>query len=291
MSDPNRGLAAARLALERVLADGAEARRAALEPLAGGTHRRSWLVRFEDGRNAVLRMPMLHSHALLDAATEARAMDAAAAAGIAPAVIGVDGAGGVLLTEYRGAARWTPAEARVPANIERLAAVLRTLHSLPTALPAFAAERIAARYLAELPSNVREPLALEWGDELVLLARRYDARYAPTAFCHNDLVAANVLDDGGLALVDFEYAVRAEPLLDLANLAAMSGFGAAERRTLLATYRRATPTAAELTELEWLVRMQRLMAWFWALLGDANADDSSLYAPYLAAFAADLRQE
>jgi hypothetical protein len=37
--------------------------------------------------------------------------------------------------------------------------------------------------------------------------------------------------------------------------------------------------------------MQRLMAWFWALLGDANADDSSLYAPYLAAFAADLRQE
>ena len=26
------------------------------------------------------------------------------------------------------------------------------------------------------------------------LARRYDERYAPTAFCHNDLVAANVLD-------------------------------------------------------------------------------------------------
>ena len=64
--------------------------------------------------------------------------------------------------------------------------------------------------------------AAEWGDELLTLARRYDARYAPTAFCHNDLVAANVLDDGQLALVDFEYAVRADPLLDLANAAGMA---------------------------------------------------------------------
>jgi thiamine kinase-like enzyme len=291
MSEANAALSAARVALERVLLDADEARRAALVPLTGGTHRRSWLTTLADGRQAVLRMPMARSNALLDAATEARAMDAAAAAGIAPAVIAVDAVSGVLLTEYRAAARWTPAEAHIAANVERLTAVLRTLHALPTALPAFAAERIASRYVGELPRDADQPHAAQWGDELLSLARRYDARYAPSAFCHNDLVAANVLDDGRLALVDFEYAVRAEPLLDLANLAAMNGFGAAEQRALLVTYRRATATAAELAELQWLVRMQRLMAWFWALLGDANADDSSLYAPYLAAFAADLRQE
>jgi thiamine kinase-like enzyme len=291
MSEATHALAAARLALERVLGGAAEARGAALVPLSGGTHRRSWLATFADGRKAVLRMPLRRSNALLDAPTEARATDAAAAAGVAPAVIAVDAASGVLLTEYRAGARWTPAEARRPANVARLTAVLRTLHDLPTALPTFAAERIAARYLGELPRGVSEPRAREWGDELVSLARRYDARCAPSAFCHNDLVAANVLDDGGLALVDFEYAVRAEPLLDLANLAAMNGFDAAQRRALLETYAHATPSPAELAELEWLVRMQRLMAWFWALLGDANADDSSLYAPYLTAFAPDLRQE
>jgi thiamine kinase-like enzyme len=289
MSRANAELAAARLALERVLADGVEARRAELVLLAGGTQRRSWLATFADGRKAVLRMPMPHSNALLDAPTEARAMDAAAAAGVAPAVIAVDAQSGVLLTEYRGGARWATADMRRPENVARVAAALRTLHALPTELPAFAAERIASRYLAALPRDVREPCAAEWGDELLLLARRYDARFSPTAFCHNDLVAANVLDDGKLVLIDFEYAVRAEPLLDLANLAAMNGLPADEQQTLLAAYRRAPPAAAELADLEWLVRMQRLMAWFWALLGHANADDSSPYAPYLTKLAADLR--
>ena len=286
-----REAAAARAALERVLAGGAESRRAKLEPLAGGTQRRSWLATFADGRRAVLRTPMPHSNALLDVVTEARAMDAAASAGIAPAVLAADADSGVLLTEFRAGDRWAPADAHRPANIERLAALLRTLHALPTELPAFAAERIASRYLAALPRDVREPRAARWGDELMTLARRYDARCAPTAFCHNDLVAANVIDDGELALVDFEYAARAAPLLDLANLAAMNGFDGDEQRASLAAYRRAAPTAAELAELTWLVRMVRLMAWFWALLGEANADDSSLYAPYLTELAAHLRRD
>jgi hypothetical protein len=46
MSRANAELAAAHLALERVLADGVEVRRAELVPLAGGTQRRSWLTTF-----------------------------------------------------------------------------------------------------------------------------------------------------------------------------------------------------------------------------------------------------
>jgi thiamine kinase-like enzyme len=284
-------VAAARMALDRVLQSRAESRRARLEPLAGGTLRRSWLVTLADGRRAVLREPLARSNALLDVVTEARAMDAAAGAGIAPAVIAADAESGVLLTEYCAGVRWTAADVHRPANLERLTAVLRTLHALPTELPVFAAERIASRYLADLPRNVREPRAIRWGDELVSLARRYDARYAPTAFCHNDLVAANVLDRGELALVDFEYAARADPLLDLANVAAMNAFGGEEQRTLLTLYRRDVPTSAALAELAWLVRMVRLMAWFWALLGQANPDDSPRYAPYLTELAAHLSRD
>jgi thiamine kinase-like enzyme len=206
-------------------------------------------------------------------------------------VLAADAESGVLLTDYRPATSWTSADLRRPANLERFAALLRMLHALPTDLPTFAAERIAVRYLTARPRSVREPRASAWGDELLTLARRYDRRYAPTAFCHNDLVAANVLDDGELVLVDFEYAVRAEPLLDLANAAGMNDFDADEQRALLAAYAQATPTQAELEDLTWLVRMVRLMAWFWALLGEASADDASLYAPYLAAFGARLRQE
>ncbi len=282
---------AARAALARVVGDDVEAQRAGLEPLAGGTHRRSWLVTFADGRRAVLRTPLERSNALLDLTTETRAMDAAARAGIAPIVITADVESGVLLTDYRPGTPWTGAILRSPRNLERLAALLRTLHALPTDLPTFAAERIAARYLAGLPRDVHEPRATEWGDELLTLARRYDRRHVPTVFCHNDLFAANVLDDGELVLVDFEYAVRAEPLLDRANAAGMNGFGADEQRALLAAYAQTTPTQAELDDLTWLVRMVRLMAWFWALLGEASVDDPSLYAPYLTELAAHLRQE
>ena len=290
MTHTAANVTAARAALERVAGD-ADAQRARLEPLAGGTHRRSWLVTFADGRRAVLRTPVGRSNALLDLATETRAMDAAARAGVAPRVLAADAASGALLTDYRDGAPWTLAQAREPSNLERLAALLRTLHALPIDLPVFAAERIAARYLAALPSYVREPSAAEWGDELLTLTRRYDVRYAPTAFCHNDLAAANVLDDGRLALVDFEYAVRADPLLDVANAAVMNGLGAEEQRALLTAYRRAVPATAELEELAWLVRMVRLMAWFWALLGEASADDASLYATYVAELGERLRQD
>jgi thiamine kinase-like enzyme len=282
--------AAARAALERVLGGGPKARSARLAPLAGGTHRRSWLATFADGSRAVLRTPLSYSNALLDVAAEARAMAAAAAAGIAPAVLAVDRDRGVLLTEYRPGSRWSAADVHRAANIGRLAALLRTLHALPAELPVFAAERIAARYVAAVPRDASEPRAAEWGDELIALARRYDERCAPTAFCHNDLAAANVLDDGALALVDFEYAVRAAPVLDLANLAGVNGFDGAERRALLEAYRRAEPTTPELEELRWLVRMVELMAWFWALLGAAGTGDRPLYESYLTQFAAQLRR-
>jgi thiamine kinase-like enzyme len=239
----------------------------------------------------VLRTPVQGSRALLDVETEVRAMNEAAAARVAPPVLAFSLASGALLTEYRPGAPWTAADARHPPNIDRLAAVLRTLHGLSTDLPAFAAERIASGYLAAAQASARGLVPASWRAELLELARRYDARFAPTAFCHNDLVAANVLDDGELALVDFEYAVRADPLLDLANLAGMNGFNGAEQRALLAAYRRAAPTAEESAELAWLVRMVRLMAWFWALLGEASSADPAPYGQYLAKLAADLRQD
>jgi thiamine kinase-like enzyme len=281
---PNRE-AVARAALVRISSGDVAARGAELAPLPGGTHERSWLVTYDDGRRHALRLSTPASSALLDVATEARAMSVAASAGLAPAVVAVDEENGVLLTEYRPGVAWQASDARRAANIARLADVLRALHALRADLPVFAAELVAKRYLAALGAgSAVAPVsrATQWGDELLGLARRYDLRYAPTAFCHNDLVAANVLDDGELALVDFEYAVRGTPLLDLASLAAMNGFGGIEQRALLEAYRRVAPRETELEELGELVRMVRLFAWFWASLGAARTADPAPYAQYLA---------
>jgi Ser/Thr protein kinase RdoA (MazF antagonist) len=91
-------------------------------------------------------------------------------------------------------------------------------------------------------------------------------------------------------LVDFEYAVRADALLDLANVAAMNDFDRGQRRALLAAYRQAEPAGEVLAELDALIRMVRLMAWFWAVLGDA-AGGSPVYASYVTELGARLRQE
>ena len=91
-----------RAALARVL--GAElGSRATIAPLAGGIKKRSYLVTANDDR-WVLRLPVRGADALLDLATEAAVMRAAAAAGLAPDVIAVDTEAGILLTDYRSAA-------------------------------------------------------------------------------------------------------------------------------------------------------------------------------------------
>jgi thiamine kinase-like enzyme len=292
MSEHDEG--AVRTALERVL--GADvARRATLQELEGGVKKRSYLLSAGD-RRWVLRLPAPGADALLDLATEAAVMRAAAAAGLAPEVVAVDAEAGILVTDYRAARAWSVSDAREPRNIERAAALLRELHALEVAAPTFAAERIARGYVAELSAGVYVGRARfdareqSWIEELLDRARHYDATYPPTALCHNDLVAANVLDDGRLVLVDFEYAARSAPVLDLANLAAMNEYGAHERRALLAAYR-GTDHGEGISEpeLERVVRLVRLMGFFWARLGELRAGGAFAYGELAAEIGARLR--
>jgi thiamine kinase-like enzyme len=283
-----------RAALERVL--GAEiGSRAAIEPLAGGVKKRSYLVSAADDR-WVLRLPAPGADALLDLASEGAVMRAAAAAGLAPQVIAVDAEAGILLTEYRAAARaWSAADARGPRNIERAAALLRELHVLDIGVPAFAAERIARGYLAELSAGVYvgrtrfDAREQSWVDELLERARHYDATYPATALCHNDLVAANVLDDGRLVLVDFEYAARSAPVLDLASLAAMNDYDAQARRKLLEAYGADGGVGIAEPELERIVRLVHLMGFFWARLGEVRTGGALAYKELAAEICASLR--
>jgi thiamine kinase-like enzyme len=295
----------ARAALGRVL--GADVvRKATLWTLEGGVKRRTYLV--STGSDQwVLRLQAPGADALLDLDTEARVTRAAAAAGLAPDVVAVDSTAGILLTDYREAARaWTAADARRTSNIERAAALLRALHAVRVDAPAFAAERIARRYVAALThaadadGKVRSASGLgvawptvvprdrRWANELLELARLYDAAYPPTALCHNDLVAANVLDDGRLVLVDFEYAARGAPILDLAGLAAMNDYGERARRDLLAAYRGDDRVGVSETELDKIVRFVRLMAFFWARLGELRTAGAAAYRELAADLASKL---
>src|SRR5690606_34341743 len=94
-----------------------------------------------------------------------------------------------------------------------------------------------------------------------------------------DLVASNILEDGGRVwLNDFEYGVNAAPVLDLASLAAMNDFGADSRRELIEVYYSGRPVPITLADLDAVVRLVRLLGYFWALLRARGTEDPEPHA-------------
>jgi Ser/Thr protein kinase RdoA (MazF antagonist) len=282
-----------RAALRRVWPDPATVESAQIRALGGGLTPRTFLV-VAGKRRHVLRLPATSAVALLDLATEARAMRAAAAADLAPAVVAVDVDAGLLLTEY-GPMPWTPELVRLPVAITMTARLLRALHRLDVELPVYAVGRIAATYFAALEETgavARGADEQQWAAELARLGRHFDESYPPSAFCHNDLAASNILTDGHAArLIDFEYAGRGSPLLDLASLAGMNGFAEPQRRQLLDEYYAGAPAAPTLRELGTAIRMLRLLAYFWARVAQRRIEETAAFATLAASIGATLRQD
>lgn len=278
-------------ALRRVWPREATVETAQIRALGGGSEPRTYLA--TAGRlRYVLKLPLASLPPLLDLATEARAMRAAAAADLAPAVVAVDLDAALLLTEYLAGSS-TPERLRQPAVRATVVRALHALHRLDVDVPVYAVAQIAASYLTELErSGARaQPRERGWADELARLGRHFDATYPPTAFCHNDLAAANIIVDTVAAkFIDFEYAGRGTPLLDLAGLAGMNGFAENERRLLLDEYYGKTAAAPAPRDLESAIRMLWLLAYFWARVGELRAPSAQAPAELIASIGATLRQ-
>ncbi|HEX7081379.1 MAG TPA: choline kinase family protein [Gammaproteobacteria bacterium] len=267
-------------ALRDVLADsGFDAIRARhelrLEPLDGGIGRRTYLASAGE-RAWVVRAGVDGTGGALDLAVESAIMSEAAAIGVAPPVVAADARAGLLVTEYRAGARPLASDdLGRPERVEALAALLRRLHAIRPALRPFDPEGFAAQYLAPLEgagdlSGRQRRLAAD----LRALARDYRARYPSVALCHNDLIASNVLDeDGRLWLIDFEYAVTASPVLDIAGLAAMNGRSRAEAWELAEAYYAGRAVPFTPAELDKVVRLVALTGYFWALAAARTVAD------------------
>jgi thiamine kinase-like enzyme len=227
----------------------------------------------------------------LDARTEQSVIGQVAAAGLAPPVLEIDPALGLVVTEYLAdAVPWSVADSQRPHNISRIAAQLKLLHALDLDLPPFACTAAAAAYAqagARTCAMTAEQSA--WRDELLALAASFETRFPAATPCHNDLVAANVLDDGTIRLIDFEYAALSAPILDLASLAALNEFDAAQRARLVAAYYQDGCAPFDAAELDVAIRLVRLLAYFWALAHGAQTTTTAHVDHFAGAMAAMLR--
>ena len=185
-------------------------RGASIEALPGGLTNRTWLVTRDD-RRAVLKVDERPRQAPFNSRVEeARIQSMAAERGLAGPVWHVEE--GALLTAWVDGDVWGPAHLADGDNIERVAAALRQLHALPLSGRSFDSTIAARRYVASIDHH---------DDAIVSHCTRIIAsvrRPKNLCFCHNDLVAANIVDAEALMFLDWEYACDNDPFFDLATV-------------------------------------------------------------------------
>lgn len=227
--------------LEQALA-AFEAGRAALaagitvEPLPGGVDNAARRVRSAAGDWVVRLGGARDDTFLINRVAERQAHVVAAAHGLAPAIVHVDPAGSVLITEFLGAAPWSRPFARSPEGIRLLGARLRDLHALPPprAVRRIDVHAVLLHYLG-LPQPAAGPVPR---DEITARLRWSLATYvgAPAVFCHNDLHHANLIGESPLRFIDWEYAGVGDPLFELAAVISYQDYDEAQRSALLEAY-------------------------------------------------------
>ena len=209
--------------------------------LHGGMTNRNFVVRQDDGQRFVVRCGSdLPAHGVMRF-NELAAARAAQAAGLSPEV--VFATEGMLVSRFVDGHTLTPEDVRDPG---RLAAIVALIHRCHEQVPrhmrgpalVFWVFQVVRNYLVTIGDPGRNPLALD----LAELGRRsawLEQRVGPVniVFGHNDLLAANLIDDGErLWLIDWDYAGFNSPLFDLANLSSNNAFSAEQDSALLQAY-------------------------------------------------------
>jgi thiamine kinase-like enzyme len=199
-----------------------------MEPLGGGITNHNFKV-FVDGEALVLRIGGKDTDLLgIDREHEHEAALVAARLGIGPEVVRFED--GVLVTRF--------VEGEVGrADPRTVGTLLRRLHDAPAIDGRFDSFRVVEAYAAAASERGRSlPDAFGRAHEL---ARQIEAlrAEAPRVTCHNDLLAANFIDDGERAwVVDWEYAGMGDPFFDLANFAVNNGLDEEGETALLEAY-------------------------------------------------------
>ncbi len=210
-----------------------------LEPLSGGITNVNYLVSDGAERYVVRLGDDIGEHQIMRF-NELAASKAAHAAGISPRVIHDEA--GILVLQYIPSVALNAEQVRSEKYLQRIVSLVKKCH-------------------LEIPQYLRGPALIFWvfhvlrdygwtlrsGEspyvaklpELITAADRLEKASGPydIVFGHNDLLAANILDDGKrLWLVDWDYAGFNSPLFDLGGLASNNEFDEGQEKWLLETY-------------------------------------------------------
>lgn len=254
-----------------------------ITPVSGGITNRNFFVDEQKSRYFVRVCEEAHSLGI-DRRNERVCQQAAAAADISPHILHIED--GILVIEHLDARTLSPEDVGEPNVLNRLAATVRRLHDACDDLvgemlyfcpfQTIRTYTTTARQLgAQVPQKIDKMLK-----ELPMLSRQLSP-FRPV-LCHNDLLAANILDDGEkLWLVDWEYAGMGNPLFDLAGISSNCQFNDDQERQLLDAYA-GTAGAPLQRELRILKTVSLLRESLWAIIQTVASQIEFDYEQYAA---------
>ena len=208
-------------------------------PVSGGITNANFIVESGDQRYFVRTGQDIPVHGILRF-NELAASQAAHAAGLSPMIVYHEP--GIMVLEHVVGKTFCEEDVCEHHNLERILALIRTCHQeIPRYLRGpilmFWVFHVVRDYASTLEANgsrMKHKLP-----ELLKIAKKLEEATGPVdiVFGHNDLLAANFIDDGKrLWLIDFDYAGFNSPLFDLGGLASNNGLDEKQEHWLLESY-------------------------------------------------------
>ena len=258
--------------LERI--DVFRGRPCTVEPLPGGLTNRNYKVTTPDGAYVLRHSnPSSADELAVDRRAEYENSVRAAATGVGAPVVDFLPDDGVLVIGFLEGETLTDAHFQRPGILPRVAAACRRLHAGEPFVNRFDMFELQADYLGRVR---RRGFRLPPGylDHAGTVARIRDAlavRPEAPRPCHNDLLAANFIDDGRtVSIIDYEYAGNNDPYFELGNIWSECHLTLDQLEELVAAYDGA-PSRSHLARARLWGLMSQYGWTLWASIQDATS--------------------
>jgi len=254
-------------------------------PIEGGITNLNFLVTDGDERFFVRTGVDIQVHGIMRF-NELAAAKAAQQVGLSPDIVYSET--GLLVCRFIDGRTFTEKDVRDQANLARILVLLKRCHQeMPLYFrgPAliFWVFHVIRNYITELREN--NSTYMDKLPELSSKSELLEAAAGPAhiAFGHNDLLAANFIDDGArLWLIDWDYAGYNTPLFDLANLATNNGLSHEQENWLLENYFECSVSEPLLRGFNAMKSASLLRETLWSMVSEIHSTLDFDYSKYTA---------
>ncbi len=246
-----------------------------IEPISGGITNQNYLVTDGSSKHFVRIGEDIPVHGV-KRFNELAASQAAHRAGISPAVLYSEP--GVMVLEYIDGQALAPEDVRDEKNLSSIIDLVKTCHvEIPKYFKGPALVFWVFQVVRDYANSLNE-CSSPWVDELGGLQAKAaqlesDVGKINLVFGHNDLLCANLINDGKrLWLIDWDYAGFNSPLFDLGGLASNNGFDADLEAFLLERYFSQAPDSALFKQYSAMKCASLLREAMWSMVSEHHSE-------------------